>query len=404
MDLKTKYQYTYFIYPYIVKQEKYNKYIMKLLKDEKCHITYFQKDKNIDIYTYFYPKIRNYMFSSFNFDKTKIDNLNKISIETRAAILAKFPCTIFEYELPVDIQGKTEDEENIYFKIQKMQIICFKEGICFLCLKTNIEGSNEFKDVLNFNYKFRKINIDGEQLENYDKIKIQADKFSNIKQLKQFIEGITGNNIEGRKLNIDTESFLTFSYVCIDQKDWNTEEQFETIKDQYLKYVNILPNDDVTSYIKDFKIISRWKYAKFATNKLGCTLFTSNNEINNYTILPQEYENKYLYTYILSLYTKIYLNKLNFEFKSENNLKEVRKKFVDFTEDIWIQEITSEDTGTILYQLLKQTMDIYNLYNDTKSNYDIIYKQRNIEKSTKSTITIAVILAILLIINIIKLL
>ena len=31
MELKTKYQYTYFIYPYVVKQSRYLKYIVKLL-------------------------------------------------------------------------------------------------------------------------------------------------------------------------------------------------------------------------------------------------------------------------------------------------------------------------------------------------------------------------------------
>ena len=33
MELKTKYEYTYFIYPYVIKESKYLKYLMKLLKD-----------------------------------------------------------------------------------------------------------------------------------------------------------------------------------------------------------------------------------------------------------------------------------------------------------------------------------------------------------------------------------
>ena len=31
MGLKTKYQYTYFIYPYVIKENKFTKYLLKLL-------------------------------------------------------------------------------------------------------------------------------------------------------------------------------------------------------------------------------------------------------------------------------------------------------------------------------------------------------------------------------------
>lgn len=36
MELKTKYQYTYFIYPYVIKENKFTKYLLKLLKDKNC--------------------------------------------------------------------------------------------------------------------------------------------------------------------------------------------------------------------------------------------------------------------------------------------------------------------------------------------------------------------------------
>ena len=34
MELKTKYQYTYFIYPYVIKENRYLKYLLRLLKDK----------------------------------------------------------------------------------------------------------------------------------------------------------------------------------------------------------------------------------------------------------------------------------------------------------------------------------------------------------------------------------
>ena len=53
MELKTKYEYTYFIYPYVIKESKYLKYLMKLLKDKNCELRIFKKDKDMDIYSFF---------------------------------------------------------------------------------------------------------------------------------------------------------------------------------------------------------------------------------------------------------------------------------------------------------------------------------------------------------------
>ena len=35
MELKTKYQYSYFIHPYVVEESKYSNYMYKLLKDKR---------------------------------------------------------------------------------------------------------------------------------------------------------------------------------------------------------------------------------------------------------------------------------------------------------------------------------------------------------------------------------
>lgn len=38
MEQKIKYQYTYFIYPYIIEPNKYNKYMLKLIRNPKCKL------------------------------------------------------------------------------------------------------------------------------------------------------------------------------------------------------------------------------------------------------------------------------------------------------------------------------------------------------------------------------
>ena len=74
--------------------------------------------------------------------------------------------------LEKDIQGKNQ-EKGIFFKIQKLELICFNTGICFLIMKTNIENSKSFSDILNFNYKFRDIR-QGDSLQKFDKIFLQT--------------------------------------------------------------------------------------------------------------------------------------------------------------------------------------------------------------------------------------
>lgn len=400
MELKTNYQYTYFIHPFIVKENRYQKYLLKLLKDKKCNIKIFKKEKDLKLYKYFLHEIRKFLFSSFDFTPNKLKELEKLPIETQSALLSRYPCTMFEYVLEKDIQGKTGEEKGIFFGIRKLEIICFNTGICFLCIKTNIENTNRFDDLLNFNYKFRDIKQQF-QLSSFDKIRIQTDAFEDVKSFTDFIGQITGANLEAAKYDIDTERFLSYSYACIEQDYWNEYRKFENIEHNFIKFTNIMPASNIASFIKDESVtISEWKYAKLGLTKQGITLFSSATEMNNYTILPEEFETQYFYTYILNLYKKIYLKKLGFEFSNSKNVKKARKKFIEFTKKIWIQEITEDEAGTIINHRLNEVLELDSLYLSTKNKYDVLYKDLNIEKNSKSTIIIAFILLASLIFNI----
>ena len=333
MELKTNYQYTYFILPYVIKEGRYQKYLLKLLKDKEFKLKTFQKEKDFKMYQYFLPKTRDFLFSSFSLGNSKIKKLEDLPDETKSAILSKYSCNIFEYNLKRDIQGKIEaklgnereskgenqvkfeDKSGIFFTIGKIEIICFETGICFLVIKTNIEDDYNFENVLNFNYKFKDINNEVAKLDGYDNIRLQTNSFSSAETFKDFVRKITGANLEAMKLDIDTERFLTYSYVCIDQEAWNSNTNFDDINHYYIKYANILPADN-SRKLEGEKIttVSRWKYAKLALSKLGVMLFSSSEDMNNYTILPDEFENQYLYTYILNLYKKIYLKKIKLSF------------------------------------------------------------------------------------------
>ena len=403
MELKINYQYTYFIHPFVVKQKKYQKYILRLLKDEKCKLKRFEKEKDLRLYKYFTPKMRDFLFSSFSFTNAKYAKFKEMPIETQSAVLTKYPCVIFEYTIKKDIQGKAGDGKGIFFKIKKMELICFNTGICFLCIKTNIEDEPTFSDVLNFNYKFRDIKQDNQTLNSYDKINIQTDSFSSIDKLTDFIKNITGSNIEAIKLDIDTERFLTYSYICVDQSAWNAENSFDKIEHQFIKFARMLPADNSESLKEDgISLLTKWKYTKMGMTSQGVTLFASSIDINNYTILPNEFEQQYLYTYLYELYKKIYLKKLSLEFKHTVGVKNVRRKFIEFTKNIWIQEVTEDETGIIFDHKIKEMLGIEKLYHEVKTEYDVLYKELNIEKNKNLNITISIILVLTLIFNILN--
>ncbi|MCI9063654.1 MAG: hypothetical protein HFJ17_03530 [Clostridia bacterium] len=402
MELKTRYQYSYFIHTFLINQNRYTKYLCKLLKDKRFNLRIFQKDRDLELYTYFLPRIRTFLFKTLELSKTKLDKIKELPVETKAAVLSSYPSVTFEYNLKVDIQGKTVDESSIFFKIQKIGIVCFNTGICFLYLKTNIEDSKDFTDVLNFNYKFRDINQEYNNLKNYENIKVQANCFEDIKELKELISELTGPNFDALKINLDVERFYTYSYTCIEQSQWNDE--IDNIRNDFLKYINILPNDKGMNIEENenIKTISKEKFSKIGISKLGVNLLSSDADINNYTVLPLEYENQYFYTYLLSLYLKVYLKKIDYEFKTGKNIKEVRKQFIEFTKGLWIQEITSEDMGSLMYQDIKEVLEIENLYNDVKNKYDILYRELKIENTEKMSIVIAIVLITTLVFNILN--
>ena len=248
MEQKIKYQYSYFIYPYIIDENKYDKYLLKLLKDKHCKLKMWEKEKDLNVYTYFLPNVRDYLFWSFSYNNEKKRKLEELDTDMKSVLLSKYPCTMFEYNLGKEVQAKVGEANGIFFDIQKIDIICFKTGVCFLLLKTIIEGENNFSDVLNFNYKFRDINSEFISLKNYENIRLQTSSLKDIKELSSVIRNITGPNTDAKEMNLEEERFLTYSYVCLEQLNWNKEEDFANFQDEFMKFSNILPSNYQVNY------------------------------------------------------------------------------------------------------------------------------------------------------------
>ena len=411
MELKVKYQYTYFIKPFLIEESNYEKYLLNLLKNEKCKLKIFERERDYNLYNYFIQNIREYFFPSFAFNKDKVNELNKMNNKFKAAILSKLHCNIFEYALDKKVQGKIDKENGIFFNIDKIEIVCFDTGICFFVIKTDIDNLDNFSDLLNFNYKFKDINSDFNKLKEYNNIKIQTNEFANMIELSDFIDSITGvnNNISDLKgLDLYNKRFFTYTYCCIDQENWNIEEDFKNIESDFLKYSNVLSSNNSTEFNlkeieKNIQTIEQYKYTRFGFTKQSSSLITSNVDINNYTKLSFDYENEYFYTLLISLYQRIYLKRLENDFKDNGDMENARVKFSKFIKEIAVSEITNSLTGTLFYNKWKDVFELESIYNSIKNKYDLLYKEAKIEKNNKVNKIVIIALVVSILLNIINL-
>ena len=143
--------------------------------------------------------------------------------------------------------------------------------------------------------------------------------------------------IFSKKAHIGNDKFFVYSYSCIDQKDWNENTNDNDLNSLFEKYRSTLPassqiiNDEYSVVEnEDRRLIYKNQYLKYGFTATSTVLFTSNINPANFTLVPQKFESEYLYTYLLTLYKKILLNKLNYEFRKK--FKKAEKGLLeDFT-------------------------------------------------------------------------
>lgn len=404
MELKTKYNYTYFIHPYLVDKTRYDKYILKLLKNKRCEFRIFEKEKDMGIYTYFLPHFRDYIFPTFNFRDEKLSEFKRTGINVKSKIIANQACACFTYKIDKSLKGKVdrENDTGIFFNIEKIEIICFNTGICFFTMKTTLDGTDSFYDILDFNYKFKDINSELRSLKDFEKIRIQTDTFKDVTDISELIGQITGmykRKITGTSGELTNSRFYTYSYACLESEYWNEKNNVNTYDSELFKFANVLSSSYFSDINKEnigenLAVIDKYKYYRISLTKLSSNLICSGIDTFNYTKLPFEYENEYFYTYIITLYQKMFLRKLNSDFKEYEKISQMRDEFIKFTEQIWEEEITLTDNGSKYYKTLKQVLELNELYDEIKNKYELVYKGLNIEKNNKYFLILMIMLII----------
>ena len=397
---KFKYQYTYHILPYIY-EGRYDEYLIRLLKDTNIIEYRYDKIKNLEIFSYFKKDILESMFYEFPYKETE-----KISIQKKVNKLLKYESVTFEYDIIdkeknkismndiVRVAGNEEynnnekDKGNIKFDIEDFKIIVFKSGIAFIILKTVLINTKYISDVIDFNYRFKSILSKRDIIKKLDNIEIclLGDEVNGFEKLKQIILNYVGKN-KNNKILENNEEFYTFSYLCMDNIYINEENNKNILKNIYLKYSRILQSSYDTEGLDEETIVSKnmteIKDTNIGITKISSMLLCSGIDPFNFTVLPRDYETKMLYTYIITLYQKLFLVMINKELTSENNKKQKlgRIKFNDFISKMWYNEITLSEKGSIYYEYLKKILEINKTFDETQLKYKLIFRYNKTSKS-----------------------
>lgn len=396
---KFKYQYTYHILPYIY-EGRYDEYLTRLLKDTNIIEYRYDKIKNLEIFSYFKKDILESMFYEFPYKETE-----KISIQKKVNKLLKYESVTFEYDIIdkeknkismndiVRVAGSEEyynnekNRGNIKFDIEDFKIIVFKSGIAFIILKTVLINTRYISDVMDFNYRFKSILSKRDIIKKLDNIEIclLGDEVNGFEKLKQIILNYVGKN-KNNKILENNEEFYTFSYLCMDNIYINEENNKNILKNIYLKYSRILQSSYDTEGLDEETIVSKnmteIKDTNIGITKISSMLLCSGIDPFNFTVLPRDYETKMLYTYIITLYQKLFLVMISKELTSENNKKQKlgRIKFNDFISKMWYNEITLSEKGSIYYEYLKKILEINKTFDETQLKYKLIFRYNKTNK------------------------
>lgn len=122
-------------------------------------------------------------------------------------------------------------------------------------------------------------------------------------------------------------------------------------------------------------------------------------EINKYDI---DENNPRLISYVIELYKKIYLNKIQLEMQSEENFEKSRVSFVKFTEKIFNLDETDKEEEKNLIEDWKKELKLEQSYIKVDNQFDLLYKNNKLNYNNdlvKFSIALFIVAIILGIIN-----
>lgn len=377
MELKTKYQYTYFVYPFFVKEKDYAKLITNMILSGKWKEKIFNKIDDIEVDTHFIGTAKSRMFPTLKWSLREKKDFSKNSVTKKAKVLSELSSCMLEYQFDEDVKGKIEDKNAVFFEISKVRLMCFKEGICFLLIKAELENGKlaDFKDLLNLNYKFRNVTPHFLRIKDYDYIKIQSNRFGTVEDIRQFISKICLKYEETDMQDAYTNRMFVYSYACLDESEWNSQKDFKSIREYFLKYKHVLAadyNSEFADNIEKDNTYTRWKYSMYGFTKMSGVLFSSASDHFNFTKLPEYYENVYLYVMLYAFYQRLSYVLLLKEIEDIKNRSIVKAKILKMARNNALNQISNSEHAMMLWQNWSKTFGLEEMYKSMIDCYNIL--------------------------------
>lgn len=192
------------IYPYLIARKRMQWYYETLL-DDGYKIKFFNKKNNKEIYNFFLPTVRDYMFWTFNILNTK--EFEKMTNDLMATVCINYDCSIFQ-------KGDT-------------QVVCFNSGVCFIITSNSAEAADlkEYRERI----EMKQINL-REDI-SYDIYEISKDENQNY--IYMYI-------LELYKM----------IYLEIIARDIQNPNKFDKVRRDFVRFTGSIYNVEITDDIK----------------------------------------------------------------------------------------------------------------------------------------------------------
>ncbi|MEG0872336.1 MAG: hypothetical protein RSE00_00575 [Clostridia bacterium] len=381
MELNAKYQYTHFIYPFVVENNKYFNFIQSLIKQERTwNIKIHQAKTDEALYNFFLPYMRKFLFPTLFWNKEYIKQYKSMSVIKKANAVSKLSCTTFEYNLSSIKTGSVSGKQYgaIHFDISHIKLVCFESGICFLDIKTEIDeeledGTIEFSKVLDFNHYFR--NLTPRAISHLsDKSTIKGKNIDNIESIATFIKSVISGFETTDLEKIYYDKMFTYSYACVD--GWDKESDFAKIENEFYKFQYVVDSKSSSLFNKDCARLkqdrySRWQYSMFGFSRESGVVFVSDKEKYNITRMPYNFEKTYLYMLFLAFYQRISLINFSQDLmkKDKTRVKKLKSEFTKFTHFSWFSQITNSEHGMDIWKRWQSAFELPELFEEVQKEY-----------------------------------
>ena len=375
MHIKAKYQYTHFLYPFVIDSEKYPYFIESILKKTKeWTMVYHQYKSDEESYDFFLPYMRKFLFPSLFWDKKYIKKFKTQGVFRRSLELSKTTCITFKYNMARIKKGSITDFDGkvINYDISDIKIICFEGGICFIDFKTQIDEKSDlidFNKILDFNHYFRNLTprIKGSATNRI----VENSKTINI---PKFIRNIT-SEYESKSLDkMYFDKMFTYSYVCVD--DWEKDSDFYKMQNDFYKFQYVMHSKSSAIFNEECdrlfdNVYSRWKYSMFGFSRESGVVFVSDKEKYDITRMPYNFEKRYLYMVLIALYQRISLINFsqNLMRQDKTAVKKLKKNLTQFTNSSWFGQITNSEHGMDIWKLWQKAFGLSELYDEVHKEY-----------------------------------